>query len=342
LTTTTANGYAHRRSLLRTAALLSLLAAVLAIVYGIFVVDATESAVVTRFGRVVRVIAEPGLYFTLPFDSVARVDKRILLSRPARSEYLTTDKKNVVVESLASWRIADPQRFLSSFPTVASAQLHLADIILAEIGSVIGRYPASALIATDPSLTHYQAIVAEISQGVAAFAKSAYGIEVFSVDLAHLSLPEQNRDHVFDRMQAERAKMAKENRSAGELEAKKILAQAESEKSHLEAEAALTAERLKAEGDAEAARIYAAAFQQDPKFYYFLRSLRAYDKFLDDKTTVFLPADAEVLRMLRFDVQPAPVENPASRGVIGNAPSGPGFSAGSDVLMPNKSRGEVR
>ena len=101
-------------------------------------------------------------------------------------------------------------------------------------------------------------------------------------------------------MKAERGRIAKQNRSAGELGARKIIAEADHEKTRIEAEATAEAERLRAEGDAEASRTYAAAFGQDPKFYKFLRTLRAYDKFLDDKTTLFLPAETDVLGMLRF------------------------------------------
>src|SRR5258708_33711373 len=105
-------------------------------------------------------------------------------------------------------------------------------------------------------------------------------------------------------MRAERAKIAKENRSAGELEAKRIIAEADHEKIRIDSEAAGQAERIKAEADAEASRTYAAAFRQDPGFYQFLRTLRAYEKVLDDKTTLFLPSAPDVRRILPFDTQP--------------------------------------
>jgi modulator of FtsH protease HflC len=287
---------------------LTLAIAGLAVAATCFSVDVAEYGLVTRFGRVVRVIVEPGFHVTAPFDRVVRLDKRILFSRPARSEYLTADKKNVVVETLATWRIADPERFLAAFATRDAAEVRLADVVLAEIGAVIGRYPASVLISIDPAESRYQAILSEIGRRISDFAKPTYGIEVLSVDLRSMALPEQNREHVFDRMKAERAKIAKENRSAGELEAKKIIAEADHEKSSIDADAAEVAERIKAEGDAEASRTYAAAFRQDPRFYEFVRTLRAYDKVIDDKTTLFFPADADVMRMLHFEARPASSE----------------------------------
>jgi modulator of FtsH protease HflC len=310
----------------RTVAILALASAGVALMSALFTVDATEYGLVTRFGRVVRVVAEPGLHVTAPFDRIVRLDRRVLFSRPARSEYLTTDKKNVVVESLATWRIADPKRFLAAFATRPAAEARLADVVLAEIGSVMGRYPASVLISIDLSESRYQAILSEIGRRVADFAGPAYGIEVLGVDVLRLSLPEQNREHVFDRMKAERARIAKENRSAGELEAKKIVAEADHEKSGIDADAAGEAERIKAEGDAEASRTYAVAFGQDPRLYEFLRTLSAYDKVLDEKTTLFLPADAEVLRMLQFDTQPASELAPARQGL----------STGADLQLNRK------
>jgi membrane protease subunit HflC len=303
----------------RTLLALILALAAWALFAALFTIDVTEYGLVMRFGRVVRVVAEPGLHVTAPFDRIVRLDKRVLFLRPARAEYLTTDKKNIVVESLATWRIAEPERFFATLATRAAAEERLADIVVAEIGSVIGRHPASALVSTDPAESRYRAVLSEIGHGVAGFARPAYGIDVISVDLRRLSLPEQNREHVFDRMKAERAKIAKENRSAGELEARRIIAEADREKVRIDAEAAGQAERVKAEGDAKASRLYAAAFGQDSRLYKFIRSLRAYDKLLDDKTTLFLPADVDLLRMLRFDAEPGrgePLPSATARGGV--------------------------
>jgi len=326
---------ANKRSnvvLRRTLPALTAAFAVWALVSSFFALDITEYGLVTRFGRVVRVLAEPGLHVVAPFDRVVRLDKRVLFFRPAPSEYLTIDKKNLGVDSLVTWRIADPVRFLAAVATPAAGEQRLSDIILAEIGAVVGRYPASVLISTDPASSNYQTMAAEVVRRVAEFARTAYGIDVVSVDIRRLHLPELNREHVFERMKAERAKIAKENRSAGELEAKRIIAEADHEKIRIDSEAAGQAERIKAEADAEASRTYAAAFEHDPGFYQFLRTLRAYDKFLDDKTTLFLPTDADVLRMLHFETQPVQ---------IGPSPPAPG-AISTDLLLNKKPEEEVR
>jgi modulator of FtsH protease HflC len=343
----TQTGRSHRDVLLRRSLpVLALVGGVWALASALFTVDATEYGLVTRFGRVVRVVAEPGLYATAPFDRVVRLDKRVVFSRPTRSEYLTIDKKNVVVESLATWRIADPERFLGTFPTQTAAEQLLSDVILAEIGSVVGQYPASDLISPDPAKSRYQPILSAIGRRVADFAGPTYGIDVIALDIRRLSLPEQNREHVFDRMKAERAKIAKENRSAGEQQARKITAEADHQKVRIEAEAASAAARISAEGDAEASRDYTAAFGQDPKFYEFLRILQAYEKILDERTALFFPADAELLRMLHFDAQPAPGEPsplPAGPvGAVGSSQEPSAFSADADRLLKKKSGEELR
>jgi membrane protease subunit HflC len=318
----------------RTLPALTAALAVWALVSSFFALDVTEFGLVTRFGRVVRVLAEPGLHVVAPFDRVVRLDKRILFFRPAPSEFLTIDKKNLGVDSLVTWRIADPERFLAALATPAAAEQRLSDVVLAEIGAVMGQYPASVLISTDPAKHNYQAVSSEVAQRATDFARTAYGIDVVSVDVRRLYPPELNREHVFERMMAERAKIAKENRSAGEVEAKRIIAEADHEKSRIDSDAAGQAERIKAEADAEASRIYAAAFTQDPRFYQFLRTLRAYDKLLDDKTTIFLPADIGALQMLHFDKQP---------GQVGPSPPPPtGLSIGADLRQNEKREEGVR
>src|SRR5437588_2432005 len=168
--------------------------AVWAVVSSFFALDVTEYGLVTRFGRVVRVVAEPGLHGVSPFDRVVRLDKRILFFRPAAAEFLTIDKKNLGVDSLVTWRIADPERFLAALATAATAELRLSDVVLAEIGAVMGRYPASVLISTDPAKRNYQAVASEVARRAADFARTAYGIDVVSVHVRRIYPPDRNRE----------------------------------------------------------------------------------------------------------------------------------------------------
>jgi membrane protease subunit HflC len=270
-----------------------------------FTVDVTEYGVVSRFGRIVRILDQPGLYLKSPLDRVIRLDRRLLYSRPARAEYLTADKKNVVVRSLATWRIAEPERFLRTLRTRADAEERLADLILGEIGAVLGRYPFAALVSSGEGRGRFATMVSDIAAAVAADARPAFGIDLIDVDVRKLYLPEQNKQSVFERMKAERGRMAAQFRSEGERDAQALIAQADAERTRLMAEAYQQAQRIRADGEAAAIRVFADAFGQAPEFYKFLRTLEAYRKFLDGTTTLFLPAEAEILGLLHFDVAPA-------------------------------------
>ena len=264
------------------------------------VVDATEHGVFTRFGRVSRVVTEPGLQLKRPWplEEVIRVDRRLLTFAPATAEYLSEDKKNLVIHSLVAWRVADPVKFLATAGDRIDAQERLADIVSTTVGSVVGSRPSSALIGTEGSRAHFAEVMGRILGQAQGRARADYGIDLVDVRLRQLTLPEQNRANVFARMQAERGKIAMKYRSEGEREFKKLVATAEREKTEILAEAYREVERLKAEGDARAMAIYGEAAARNPQFYKFTRTLSAYEKILDGNTTLFLPADAEVLRVL--------------------------------------------
>lgn len=292
-----------------------------------FTVDVTQFALVSRFGRIVQVVREPGLHVKAPVDSVIRLDKRVTLLRPPPAEYLTVDKKNIVAESLVTWRIADPDRYFAALGTRTLTGERIADVIVAETGAVLGTHPSVSLIAPDGNAVHFSGIVGEIRSRIARFAREAYGVEVLDVQFLRLALPEQNRASVFERMKAERGKMAKEYRTIGELQARKIIAEADREKGRIEAEAYEQAQRIKAEGDAEATRIYSAAFSRNPAFYKFLRTLQAYEKFLDESTTLFLPAEAEVLRVLTPEARRGPSQGSQRLETERHAPRDPAIAA---------------
>src|SRR5256886_17406715 len=141
-----------------------------ALVSSFCALDVTEYGVVTGFGRVLRVLAEPGLHVVAPFDHVVRLDKRILFFRPAPSEFLSIDKKNLGVDSLVTSRTADPERFLAALATPAAAEQRLSDVVLAESVAVLGRYPASVLISTDPAKRNSPAVASEVVRRAADFA----------------------------------------------------------------------------------------------------------------------------------------------------------------------------
>lgn len=271
-----------------------------------FVVDAGQCAVRTRFGRPVEVIREGGLHFRVPFiDDVTRLDARLLYFDPPTSEFLTEDKKNVVISSYVVWRIEDPLRFLQKLFTRENAEARLGDLVASELGTALGRVPFSRLVSAAAGEARLAQTSAAIADRVRTRAAEDYGVRVVDVGVRRLAFPEQNQEAVFNRMRAERERIARGFRSEGEEQAIKIRAEADQERTRLLAEAYRTAAELKGKGEAEAARIYAEAVSKDPDLYRFLRTLESYDKVLDEKTTLILPGDSRLLRLLTEGPPPA-------------------------------------
>jgi modulator of FtsH protease HflC len=288
------------KALPRSLMLVAAAVAALAIWSCFIVIDATEYGLVLRFGRVVRVVREPGLYFKRlsPLETVVRLDRRLLTFKPVTAEFLSEDKKNLVIHSLVTWRIADPERFLATAGDRPTAERRLSDVVLTKIGSVVGSHPLAALVSIEGHASQFDTVMGQIVQEARRQAIAQYGIDLVDIRLRELSLPEQNRANVFERMRAERGNIAMKYRSEGEREFKKVVAEADRGKTRILAEAYREAERTKGEGDAQAMRIYAEAFGKNPQLYKFRRTLQSYEKILAGNTTVFLPADAEVFRLL--------------------------------------------
>jgi membrane protease subunit HflC len=265
-----------------------------------FKVDEKEVAIVTQFGRPIKTIREPGLNMKLPYpiQQVIRFDSRLLVFDPPPAEFLTSDKKNILVESFMCWRIVDPEKFLVTVNDKNGAESRLSDIIFSEFGAVLGSYPFSSLVSTNPDEILLDSIRKRITKVSNEKTTSEYGVEIVDVELKRLNFPEQNKESVFKRMQAERARIAKKYRSEGEEEAMKIKANADMEKSRILSEANREASKIKGEADAEAIKIYATAFKKNPDFYRFTRTLESYEKFLNEKTTIILPENSDLLKYL--------------------------------------------
>jgi membrane protease subunit HflC len=266
-----------------------------------FQVSETEQVVITQFGKPMRVIRDAGLYAKIPdpVQSVRRFDKRLLIYDVKPSEFLTADKKNLILDMYMAWQIVDPIKFLASVRDRRMAEILLADVAAAEVGAAVGQIPLSAMVSTAPEQVVVDSIMLNVTENCRDRALENYGIDVMHVKMEQLRLPEQNLESVFQRMRAERQRMAKKYRSEGEEEALTIRAAADKEKRAILAQAYRESEKIKGEGEAEAARIYSGAFSQDPRFYKLVRTLQAYEKFLNEKTTIVLSTDSELLKLLK-------------------------------------------
>jgi len=293
-------------------------------------VDETEMVIVTQFGEPVdsyrvtgvgltagfpwlqidRALAAPGdagLRLKMPYQSAIRVDRRLQIYDPRPSEFLAAEKKNVNLDVFVCWRVKedDPLVFLRTVSDLAGAEARIHDVVFAELAAEVGRNPLDALVSTDPETHQLDELVRAVAERCDRRTEAAYGVHIVDLRLKRISLPTQVRDSVFQRMRMERARIAEQYRAEGEEEAMKIRAAADKERTITLAQAYADGEKIRGQGEAEATRIYAAAHQNDPEFYELLRTLEAYKKFLDEKTTVLLSADSDLLKYLSGEKQEA-------------------------------------
>ncbi|MCK4305366.1 MAG: protease modulator HflC [Candidatus Eisenbacteria sp.] len=281
---------------------LSVLALVLILLLSCtFEVPETEYAVILSFGHPRRIILNAGLAWKLPqpFETVVRIDKRLRILDPPEIEYLTLDKKNVLVDAFAAWEIADPLKFLVTVVDRFTAEAQLEDIMRAEVGAALGSHELSVLLSTNEQDVQVDQIMDGITRQATAKALEGYGIRVRAIRLKRLNFPEENRQAVFRRMEAERERIARQYRSEGEEQAEKVRAQADLEQDQILARADREAKIIQGDADAEAARIYADAYEKDPEFYEFVKTLEAYERFIDEDATIVMPSDSRLLRLLK-------------------------------------------
>ena len=259
-----------------------------------FVVDLTQSAIVVQLGKPVRSLTLPGLYFKIPFiQDITYFDKRLLDYDAQARDVITEDKKTILIDNFAKWRITDPLKVYQAFQTQRGALRRLDDIIYSELRVELGRHELSEIVSKARS-----AIMATVTARAHDKAR-AYGIEILDVRIKRADLPEQNEKAVFARMQAEREREAKQYRAEGAEESQKIRSDAEKEREIILAEAYKTSEELRGEGDAKAFRVYANAYRQDPRFFEFTRSMEAYKKSLNGRSTIVVSPDSEFFKFLK-------------------------------------------
>jgi membrane protease subunit HflC len=263
-----------------------------------FSVRETEFVLVTQFGRPVRTVTEAGLNLKWPFQTALYFDRRLRTYNPRPSEFLTRDKKNVVIENYVVWKIQDPDRFVQTVGDATAAEMRLHDIIWSGLAAALGTHDLDALVGTAPEQVQTAGMLDDLTNLTDRAALDQYGINVVDVRIKRLNLPEQNKQSVYARMRAERERIARQYRAEGEEQALSIRADADRQREEILSIAYKEAENVKGQGDAESTRIYGQAYSKNPGFYKLLRTLESYKKVLDDKTTAILSSDSELLKVL--------------------------------------------
>lgn len=260
----------------------------------LFTVSEVEQVVVTQFGKPKRVITAAGLYYKLPMiEKVTVFDRRLLDYDSAADPIFTKDKKILLLDNYARWRIVDPLLFMQALRTEDEALARLDDIIYSELRKELGQHELSEVVSENR-----EAIMDTVANRSAA-AAVVYGIEIVDVRVKRADLPPENEAAVYNRMRAERDREAKAYRSEGEEQALKIRAATDLESASIRAAAYEEAQGTRGKGDAEALGIYAAAYRNAAEFYEFTRTLEAYETSLDEKTILVQPADTDFFRFLK-------------------------------------------
>jgi membrane protease subunit HflC len=274
------------------AALVVLLVVLLGAYGAVFTVNQTEQAIVVRLGEPIRVITDPGLNFKWPmFDSVISISKRILdLETPAQ-EVLASDRRRLVVDAYARYRITNALKFYQTVGSIQTANVQLGTLLDAALRRVLGE--ATLIQIVRDQRTELMVRSREQLDQQAA----AYGIAVVDVRIRRADLPEQNSQAVYERMKTERQREAAELRAEGAQRAQEIRAKAERDSTVIEAEARSQGEQTRGEGDAERNRIFAEAYNQDRDFFAFYRSMSAYETgFRSNDTRFLLRPDSNFFR----------------------------------------------
>lgn len=251
----------------------------------IYIVDQRQQAILFQLGEVVDVKTEPGLYFKIPIaQNVRFFEKRILTMDAEEPErFITSEKKNVLVDLFVKWRIIDvKQYFISVRGDESLAQIRLAQTINASMRDEFGNRTVHDVVSGERD------VIMEVMRQKADVDARAIGVEVIDVRLKRVDLPQEVSESVYRRMEAERKRVANELRSTGAAESEKIRADADRQREVILAEAYRDAQKTMGEGDKEAAAIYAEAFKQDPEFYAFWRSMDAYKNSFKHKNDMLV------------------------------------------------------
>ncbi len=249
----------------------------------LFIVTQVEQALVLQFGEPIRTIQSPGLQMKIPLiQNVIFYDKRLLDLDLDPEEVIASDQKRLVVDTFLRYKIVDPLRFYQSMGNENVARARLQTLAVASLRRILGSAPLSKVLSADRSNIMHQ-IQKEVQKAALPF-----GVDVIDVRIRHADLPKANSEAIYQRMESERKREAKEFRAQGEEIAKKIRSRADKDRTVILAEADKQSQILKGEGEGESILVQSQAFSKDPAFFDFYRSMEAYKAALTSETTTYV------------------------------------------------------
>ena len=285
------------------AVLIAIVAVLIIASLALFIVDQRQNVIVFRLGEVVRVVNQPGLYGKIPLlDNTRYFDTRILTIDSAEPErFLTSEKKNVLVDLFVKWRITDVRAYYVSVGgDEARARTRLLQTINDSLRAEFGNRTVHEVVSGERDK------IMELMRDRANEDAQKIGVQVLDVRMKRVDLPQEVSESVYRRMEAERKRVANELRSTGSAESEKIRADADRQREVILAQAYRDAQRVKGEGDARATAVHAAAYQANPEFYAFYRSIEAYKQSFKNKNDVLvLEPNSEFFKYLKSGGRPA-------------------------------------
>lgn len=274
------------------------IAVIILIFTNLFVVKEGEYKVIRQFGEVVRIDNTPGITYKIPFiQTVTTLPKYQMTYDVKEAEINTKDKKRVLIDNYAVWRIEDPKKMISNARTVVNVETRMQEFIYSVVRAELGQLNYEEIINDEKSSrgSLNDRITERVNE---LLANDNYGIVVTDVRIKRTDLPEENEQSVFTRMISERQSTAQGYLSQGDAEKNRIEAETDKSVKADLAKASADAELIRAEGEAEAAKIYNEAFSKDPEFYSLFRTLESYKKTINDETVIVLPSDSPYARLL--------------------------------------------
>ncbi|MCM3704763.1 MULTISPECIES: protease modulator HflC [Cytobacillus] len=264
----------------------------------LFIVKEGEYKVIRQFGEVVRIEKEPGLAFKIPFiQSVTTLPKYQMTYDVSEAEINTKDKKVMIIDNYAVWKIEDPKKMISNARTLEGAEARMEEFIYSVTRSELGRLNYEEIINDEKSSrgSLNDQITTKVNE---LLANDNYGITVTDVRIKRTDLPSENEHSVYTRMISERQSTAQEYLSRGDAQKNVIIAETDRTVREMLAKAQADAEVIRAEGEAGAAKVYNEAFSKDPEFYSLFRTLESYKKTINGETVIVLPSDSPYARLL--------------------------------------------
>jgi len=258
-----------------------------------FIVDQRDQVLVMQFGNITGApITEAGLHWKLPWQNTVVFDKRLLSGDDLPNEVITKDKKKIIVDSFTRWKIVDPLKVFQVAKTRERVESRMQDVVGAKVREVLGQHTLHEIVTGGDDGDKRSALMVTI-RDLSDAEVASLGVKVIDVRIKRTDLPAENSNSVFQRMKAERQRIAKQYRSEGEEAAKEIRATADKESKFLLADAYKQSEIIRGNADAKATKIYADSYEKDPKFYAFTRSLEAYKKAMANQTRLVLSPNSE-------------------------------------------------